>query len=72
MLDDLKVPKGEELFYKTVVEEIMNKVYASIPEDQRPMMLMNTEINFYNCFTRPVKCAKNPMKSRKNACLYFY
>jgi len=30
------------------LEEIMDKVYASIPEDQRPMMLMNTEVNEEN------------------------
>lgn len=30
------------------LEEIMDKVYASIPEDQRPMMLMNVEVNEEN------------------------
>lgn len=30
------------------LEEIMNKVYADIPEDERPMMLMHTEINAEN------------------------
>ena len=30
------------------LEEIMDKVYASIPEDQRPMMLMNVEVNKEN------------------------
>lgn len=30
------------------LEEIMDKVYASIPEDQRPMMLMNTEVTKEN------------------------
>jgi len=30
------------------LEEIMTKVYANIPEDERPMMLMNTEINEEN------------------------
>ena len=30
------------------LEEIMDKVYASIPEDERPMMLMNTEITEEN------------------------
>lgn len=30
------------------LEEIMTKVYADIPEDERPMMLMNTEINEEN------------------------
>ncbi len=30
------------------LEEIMDKVYASIPEDQRPMMLMNTEVTEEN------------------------
>lgn len=30
------------------LEDIMAQVYADIPEDQRPMMLMNTEINDEN------------------------
>ena len=30
------------------LEEIMDKVYATIPEDQRPMMLMNVEVNEEN------------------------
>lgn len=30
------------------LEEIMTKVYAEVPEDQRPMMLMNTEVNAEN------------------------
>lgn len=30
------------------LEEIMNKVYASIPEEERPMMLMNTEVTKEN------------------------
>ena len=30
------------------LEEIMTKVYADIPEDERPMMLMNTEVNKEN------------------------
>lgn len=30
------------------LEEIMEKVYADIPEDQRPMMLMNTEVTSEN------------------------
>lgn len=30
------------------LEEIMDKVYANIPEDQRPMMLMNTELTKEN------------------------
>ena len=30
------------------LEDIMTKVYANIPEDQRPMMLMNTEVNAEN------------------------
>lgn len=30
------------------LEEIMDKVYASIPEEERPMMLMNTEVNEEN------------------------
>ena len=30
------------------LEEIMDKVYASIPEDERPMMLMNTEVTKEN------------------------
>lgn len=30
------------------LEEIMTKVYADIPEDERPMMLMNTEVNGEN------------------------
>lgn len=30
------------------LEEIMTKVYADIPEDERPMMLMNTEVNEEN------------------------
>jgi len=30
------------------LEEIMDKVYASIPEDERPMMLMNTEVTEEN------------------------
>ena len=30
------------------LEDIMAKVYADIPEDQRPMMLMNVEVNEEN------------------------
>lgn len=30
------------------LEDIMTKLYAGIPEDQRPMMLMNTEVNEEN------------------------
>ena len=30
------------------LEEIMTKVYADIPEDEKPMMLMNTEVNGEN------------------------
>ena len=30
------------------LEDIMTKLYASIPDDERPMMLMNTEINEEN------------------------
>lgn len=30
------------------LEEIMDKVYASIPEEERPMMLMNTEVTEEN------------------------
>lgn len=30
------------------LEEIMEKVYADIPEDERPMMLMNTELTDEN------------------------
>lgn len=30
------------------LEELMTKVYESIPEDERPMMLMNPEINEEN------------------------
>ena len=30
------------------LEDIMAKVYANIPENERPMMLMNTEINDEN------------------------
>lgn len=30
------------------LEEIMTKVYADIPEEERPMMLMNTEVNAEN------------------------
>ncbi len=30
------------------LEEIMEKVYADIPESERPMMLMNTEVNDEN------------------------
>ena len=30
------------------LEEIMEKIYADIPENQRPMMLMNTEVNEEN------------------------
>lgn len=30
------------------LEEIMDKVYASIPEEERPMMLMNVEVNKEN------------------------
>lgn len=30
------------------LEDIMTKVYADIPENERPMMLMNTEINDEN------------------------
>jgi len=30
------------------LEELMTKVYEEIPEDQRPMMLTNTEINEEN------------------------
>lgn len=33
---------------KGSLEEIMNKVYASIPEEERPMMLMNTKITEEN------------------------
>ena len=33
---------------KGSLEEIMEKVYASIPEDERPMMLMNTEVTEEN------------------------
>lgn len=30
------------------LEEIMDKVYASIPQEERPMMLMNTEVTKEN------------------------
>ncbi len=30
------------------LEELMTKIYADIPEDDRPMMLMNTELNEEN------------------------
>ena len=30
------------------LEDIMDKVYASIPEEERPMMLMNTEVTEEN------------------------
>ena len=30
------------------VEELMNRIYEQIPEDQRPMMLMNIEIDSEN------------------------
>ena len=30
------------------LEDIMAKVYADIPEDERPMMLTNTEVNEEN------------------------
>lgn len=30
------------------LEEIMDKVYATIPEEERPMMLMNTEVTKEN------------------------
>ena len=30
------------------LEEIMDKVYSSVPEDERPMMLMNIEVNEEN------------------------
>ena len=30
------------------LEDIMTKVYADIPEEERPMMLMNTEVNEEN------------------------
>ena len=30
------------------LEEIMTKVYADIPEEERPMMLMNVEVNAEN------------------------
>ena len=30
------------------LEDIMTKVYADIPENERPMMLMNTEVNDEN------------------------
>ena len=30
------------------LEKIMDKLYATIPEDQRPMMLMNVEVNEEN------------------------
>ena len=30
------------------LEELMTKVYENIPEDERPMMLMNTEVNEEN------------------------
>ena len=33
---------------KGTLEELMTKVYADIPEDERPMMLMNTEVNEEN------------------------
>ena len=33
---------------KGSLEEIMEKVYANIPEDQRPMMLTNTEVTKEN------------------------
>lgn len=33
---------------KGSLEEIMEKVYANIPEDQRPMMLTNTEVTEEN------------------------
>ena len=33
---------------KGSLEEIMEKVYADIPEDQRPMMLMNTPVTEEN------------------------
>ena len=33
---------------KGSLEEIMTKVYADIPESERPMMLMNTEVNDEN------------------------
>lgn len=30
------------------LEDVMTKLYESIPEDERPMMLMNTEVNEEN------------------------
>ena len=30
------------------LEDLMSKVYVDIPEDERPMMLMNTEVNEEN------------------------
>ena len=30
------------------LEDIMKEIYANIPEDERPMMLMNTEVNEEN------------------------
>ena len=41
------LPKAEPNVEGTL-EEIMTKVYADIPEDERPMMLMNTEVNEEN------------------------
>ena len=33
---------------KGTLEEIMDKVYSSVPEDERPMMLMNVEVTEEN------------------------
>jgi len=39
---------GSEKNVEGSLEEIMDKVYASVPEDQRPMMLTNIEITDEN------------------------
>lgn len=39
---------GKEKNIEGSLEELMEKVYAEVPEDERPMMLMNTEVTKEN------------------------
>ena len=39
---------GDNKNVSGTLEEIMDKVYANIPEEERPMMLMNIEVNEEN------------------------
>jgi len=39
---------GGEKNVEGTLEDLMTKVYADIPENERPMMLMNTEVNEEN------------------------